>query len=579
MLRAYVRRWRNSIRTLTNRRHLPPRSWLERAFRDFIPSDGDRAAMLAKIAGHVQRVAAQFDAFVSNGESAASIAKALVNAAASLDDGSLKHNDLGLRAYVDASLKVKILRVLADYVALLSIESITMSPLEVTAILVEHFPENQPALLAHAELLLEQQRIEEAIDFIRRALRVDSVCVASQRLLHRAYQMQRDAGVTAPEHAVLDYDLTDKFCHLPFTHFSTGFRGATFGCLCPAWLPYSMGNILEAESADAIWNSDAAQEIRRSILDGDFSYCSKTLCSFIAARKLPSRDSIDDPMLRRYIETHATKIDDVPEFVELNHDPTCNLSCPSCRTEIVAANADEQDLYERASERVILPMLRKVNGTAYISGGGEALASRHFRSILKSLNRAEYPGLRLLVISNGTLFTPSRWAEYPDLPEMTGALLISLDAARAETFEKIRRPAKWDVVMRNLEHMAAMRRDGILRRLCLNFVVQRDNFREILDFIALGDRLGADYLWLQRLSSYGTYDEATFAALDVSTPTHPDHAELLEILRHPALKREGLQAYMFMPLLPEVVASDEPVPYLTRTQKDFGNAAASIWQA
>jgi hypothetical protein len=254
------------------------------------------------------------------------------------------------------------MRAVVEYLAELSTESIPMEASEVMTLVLEQHPANRAALLVHAELLLARSEIDDAIDVIRRALRIDSVCNTAQRLLFRAYELKRDTGSTAPELSALDYDLTDKFCHLPFTHFSTGFKGETFPCVCPAWLPYSIGNVLEAESADAIWNSDGAKEIRRSVLDGDYSYCSRTLCSFIAAQQLPTKDSITDPVLRSYIETHATHIEEPPDFVELNHDPTCNLACPSCRTEIIVSKAEDQDVYAKASERVILPLLRKVKG-------------------------------------------------------------------------------------------------------------------------------------------------------------------------------------------------------------------------
>ena len=103
-------------------------------------------------------------------------------------------------------------------------------------------------------------------------------------------------------------------------------------------------------------------------------------------------------------------------MVQLNHDPTCNLACPSCRTEIIAAKAKEQDVYAESAQRVILPLLRKVKGETYISGGGEAFASKHYRSILGALNRAEYPDLYVYLITNGQLATAERWRQFPDLP-------------------------------------------------------------------------------------------------------------------------------------------------------------------
>jgi pyruvate-formate lyase-activating enzyme len=320
--------------------------------------------------------------------------------------------------------------------------------------------------------------------------------------------------------------------------------------------------VFTAPSADAVWNSAAAVEIRRSVLDGDFRYCSRTLCSYIAAQKLPRKDDITDPTLRGYIDRRKMVLDDVPRMVQLNHDPTCNLACPSCRTEIIASKAEEQDTYAQAAERVILPLLERVDGQSYISGGGEAFASKHYRSILAALNRAGYPGLHLHLITNGLLITAQRWSEYPHLPEMLDVLSVSIDAARPETYERLRRPAKWPVLMSNLEVMSEMRRSRTIRRLQINFVVQADNYREILDFVALGKRLGVDNIWFQRLTNYGAFDEGTFTRADVTSPRHPEHAALLEILRDPLLKQPGIDIEMLMPLLPEVVASDLRLPLL-----------------
>src|SRR3982751_5729041 len=59
-------------------------------------------------------------------------------------------------------------------------------------------------------------------------------------------------------------------------------------------------------------------------------------------RKLPLKAEITDPPLRRYIDERSVVLEEVPQMVQLNHDPTCNLACPSCRTEIITAKADEQ---------------------------------------------------------------------------------------------------------------------------------------------------------------------------------------------------------------------------------------------
>lgn len=526
-----------------------------------VAAQGGRRAMLGTVARYVARARGRFRRWVEGRESGAELAKGLLEGAERLDDGRIWHGDQPFRSYVDVSVQVKLVRIAIEFLVQRDRTSL-IDPLQVAELLTEAQRDSRVALLVQAQLLLEAGQADAAIETSRHALRVQAVCITAQQTLFRAYELAREQGSTAPELEVLDYDLSDKFCPMPFTHFSTGFRGTTFACTCPAWVPFSIGNITEVDSADAIWNSDVAQEIRRSIHDGDFSYCSRTQCSFITARKLPRKAEVTTPELRAFIDGRVTRLEERPIMVELNHDPTCNLACPSCRTELVVAKAEEIDAYAAATEKVILPLLRGVKGQTYITGGGEAFASKHFRSILRRLNRQEFPGLEVLLISNGQLMTPARWSEFPELPEMTSIVTISVDAARAATYEVLRRPGKWAPLMKNLAHLAEMRRTGRIRKLGLNFVVQKANFREMAEFVTLAESFAVDIVWFQRVVNYGAYDEATFADLDVSAHNHPDHAELLEILRSPALNQPFIQKNMLLALLPEAVASEERLDFL-----------------
>jgi MoaA/NifB/PqqE/SkfB family radical SAM enzyme len=203
-----------------------------------------------------------------------------------------------------------------------------------------------------------------------------------------------------------------------------------------------------------------------------------------------------------------------------------------------------------------------VNGYSYISGGGEAFASKHYRSILAALNRTEYPELYLYLITNGQLTTAERWRQFPDLLEMIGILSVSIDAASGETYERLRHPGKWPPLMKNLELIAEMRRSESIRRFEINFVVQEENYREIPEFVELGTRLGVVSIWFQRLTNYGAYSEGAFAKADVTSPAHPKHPELLDILRSPVMSHPAIDMQMLMPLLPEVIASDLRLPQL-----------------
>jgi len=540
VIRAYIRKLRNTSG-----------AWLDRALSvmpagrsivslaetyGLVATDGHHRAMLAAVARYVAAARRQFRQWLDG--RGGGLYNALLGGAERLDrTRRIWHTDQQFRSYVDVSLQVKLVHLAIDDLVARD-PTLLIDRLQLADFLLEHDPDSRVALLVRAELLLEAGDAEAAIETIHHALRVQAVCTTAQQLLFRAQ----------PE---LDYDLSDRFCPMPFTQFSTGFRGSVFACSCPAWVPFPIGNIAEAESADEIWNSDVAQEIRRSILDGDFRHCSRTQCSYITSRTLPRRDEVRTPKLRRFMDERITRIEEQPDMVELNHDPTCNLACPSCRTEIIAAKDDEIDIYASAADKVILPLLRRVDGQAYITGGGEAFASKHFRSVLRRLNREEFPGLRVFLLTNGQIMTPHRWSEFPQLPEMLSILSVSIDAARAETYEVVRRPGKWATLMKNLPYLAEMRRSGRIRRLGCNFVVQKANFREMLEFVEMAESFAADQIWFQRVVNYGAYDQATLAEIDVANPSHPDHAELLEILRHPSMSKPSIQRDMLQFLTPE----------------------------
>ncbi len=51
-------------------------------------------------------------------------------------------------------------------------------------------------------------------------------------------------------------------------------------------------------------------------------------------------------------------------------------------------------------------------------------------------------------------------------------------------------------------------------------------------------------IWFQRLTNYGAYTESAFAKADVTSPSHPMHRELLDILRSPLMSHPTLDVDM-----------------------------------
>jgi MoaA/NifB/PqqE/SkfB family radical SAM enzyme len=294
------------------------------------------------------------------------------------------------------------------------------------------------------------------------------------------------------------------------------------------------------------------------VLDGDYSYCSRTSCPAIVNGALPKSDEVTAPRLRRIIEQRETVVTDGPRVVAFGHDSSCNLACPTCRHDVVMANREQAERLERGRDQVILPMLRDRSIAVQMTSWGDPFASRHYRSILEALHAPEYDGVRLFLLTNGIGLTPHVWQTMPHLRDKIVELRVSVDAASRDTYEKVRRPGRWDVILKNLGVMSEIDRAGTFLRnrstaetptvrtdlnvvmeepysFVIAFVVQRENFREMPAFVRLGETLGAAVVF-QKYYSFGHEAPAVYAAKDVTAPSHPDHAEFQAILHDPVMQ-------------------------------------------
>src|SRR5690606_31107389 len=178
----------------------------------------------------------------------------------------------------------------------------------------------------------------------------------------------------------------------------------------------------------------AAQDIRRSILDGSYRYCSRMHCPKITARALPKAETLSNQEHRGFVAGRRTHLTRGPKRVVLNHDRSCNLSCPSCRTRMIVAKKDEQEAMNRMADRVLMPLLADAR-KLHITGSGDPFGSAHFRYVLRQIGRQRPAGLRLELQTNGLLLAQS-W-DGLGIDGLVDALYISIDAARPETYARV----------------------------------------------------------------------------------------------------------------------------------------------
>jgi MoaA/NifB/PqqE/SkfB family radical SAM enzyme len=313
----------------------------------------------------------------------------------------------------------------------------------------------------------------------------------------------KSSGGQAP-----DENWKGRFCHVPFEHFEPIDNGEVFIC-CPTHVPYSIGNIYK-QSADEIWNSSEVQEIRASILDGSFRYCSKMHCDRLLGGTLPRREAVK-------ALPQSTHVANLPKEVVLNHDRSCNLSCPSCRTEVIASGSKDREILDRVKPDIV----RLANAAEHlvITNAGDPFASKHYRSVLQDIRPASSQWLKLY--TNAQLFTQQEWDKLQHLHETNIFVDISIDASTAETYQVLRRGGSFERLVKNLELVSSLRRENKIKRFTINMTVQRRNLLEMADFAKWGIAMGCDLVYFLRIRNWGTFKPEEFLDLDVCAPSHP----------------------------------------------------------
>jgi len=175
----------------------------------------------------------------------------------------------------------------------------------------------------------------------------------------------------------------------------------------------------------------------------------------------------------------------------------CNLRCRMCHFSFDHVFHQEPHHTSPADFERIAASALPLAHTLILSAGNEPLMSPHFIDILKVAARYSVP--QLLFLTNGQLLSPA----VADAILETGVtqVQISIDGATRETYEYIRRGARFDRLLRNLEYLSA-RKIQLGRRLPqlqFNVVLMRRNLEELPLFVDLAERLGVEWIAARHL--------------------------------------------------------------------------------
>jgi sulfatase maturation enzyme AslB (radical SAM superfamily) len=318
-----------------------------------------------------------------------------------------------------------------------------------------------------------------------------------------------------------------RYCLSPFINAHIDHRGEVDLCPCPKWGDTRVGNILE-ESFDSMLSSPRAQNIRQSIINGNYNYCSETKCALIINDQLNTVDTLPKNVAWQ-IEDPARY--ELPYEIAFHGDRTCNLSCPSCRTHVIKVSEEniskQKEIAQNMFQNIFSqPSNRRIHLTT--SGAGEVFASSMIQHFLSLLNLTDFPHLVLSLHSNGLLIEKN-WHCVEHIASSIDAVTISVDAAKADTYEKIRRGGLWPNLLKSLEFL--QNKKHILGfKFNTRMIVQKSNFEEIVDFYHLCKSYDVDRIEYARVDDRGTWTRDEFKIHDVFGDAHNDRLPALELI-------------------------------------------------
>lgn len=314
---------------------------------------------------------------------------------------------------------------------------------------------------------------------------------------------------------------------------------------------------------EQVWKSNIMKILRLSMVNGTYSFCDVQKCDLI---QNCGRRTIDTNELHYFTNRTKEQIDyieqkkalpkdfifkeknydirenEYPRSVMCSFDGTCNLHCPSCRKEIYTANQEQrkaqQDFTESIKEE-LLPYIHQLK----LAGDGEVFASKIYKSIVFDEKLADQVK-EIGILSNGTLFTPANFEKLASLyPSIK--VFISMDGCTKKTAERLRAGADFESWTDNMRYLGEKRREGNLRFLAFNFVVQRANYREMPEFVKMCLEFSADGIKFSPLRKMG-YSTEKFEELTMFDSNGDMKPELAEVVKDEIFKRPEVHLFTWI---------------------------------
>jgi len=174
------------------------------------------------------------------------------------------------------------------------------------------------------------------------------------------------------------------------------------------------------------------------------------------------------------IKKKKTNLVSMPRVIHVTLTSRCNMKCPFCYLDRYAGI---WDMPEEVCEEItgLFPYLQHLTWQ-----GGEAFLHPSFRKMI--LRTIDFPNIRQTLLTNGS-FLDEGWLDlFLRIPKFT--IVISLESAKKDTYEALRKGGNFDRLKKNLFLINSLSQDnGNKFNLLVNIIIMKRNYLEVEEMI------------------------------------------------------------------------------------------------
>lgn len=186
-----------------------------------------------------------------------------------------------------------------------------------------------------------------------------------------------------------------------------------------------------------------------------------------------------------------------PVVAQIEPTSMCNLRCEMCIRDKIGVPIGTMNFEDFKKILEKLDCLFKI----HLSGQGEPLLNKDF---FKMIEYANQRGILVNTNTNATLLDEEAVQHICNVD--IGEIGISLESSREKIYEKIRKGAKWKIVIENIKNLTKMLEEK-KKKTIVSFAVTilKENFDEIPKFIELAKEVGIKKVVFQTMQNKEDY--------------------------------------------------------------------------